>query len=103
MLFYGLWESWRGPKDEPLPEPVRTFTILTTDANEATSHVHDRMPCIAEFDCEKIDAWLDSSFEDYDQLEGMLEPFAPEEVEAVKVGSYVNKVGNEGTQCLEPV
>jgi putative SOS response-associated peptidase YedK len=103
MLFYGLWESWRGPKDDPLPEPLETFTIITTDSNEATSQVHDRMPCIAPFDSESIDAWLDPEFEDGDLLQELLQPYSSEEFETVKVGKYVNRVGNEGPECLTPV
>lgn len=103
MLFYGLWESWKGPKDDPLPEPMETFTIITTDSNEATAHVHDRMPCIAEFNSEALDTWLDPAFEDYDHLHSLLSPYPAEEFETVKVSSYVNKVGNEGEKCLEHI
>ena len=42
MAFAGLWESWRGEGDEI----VRTFAIITTDANETMRAVHDRMPVI---------------------------------------------------------
>jgi putative SOS response-associated peptidase YedK len=103
LLFYGLWEAWRGPQDDPLPEPMQTFTIITTDSNDVTSHIHDRMPCIATFDSPAIDTWLDAAFEDYDHLHSLLEPLAADEVETVKVSSYVNKVGNEGEQCIEPI
>jgi putative SOS response-associated peptidase YedK len=43
MALAGLWESWRGPGGEV----VRTFTIITTEANDNKLRaLHDRMPVI---------------------------------------------------------
>jgi putative SOS response-associated peptidase YedK len=39
----GLWENWRDPTSG---EWVRTFAIITTDANELVAEIHDRMPPI---------------------------------------------------------
>lgn len=103
MLFYSLWERWRGPKDNPLPEPMETFTVITTDANELTAPVHDRMPCISEWSGESIDAWLNPEFQDTDYLKSLLQPFVPDEMETIKVSSYVNRVGNEGPECVQPI
>ena len=41
FAFAGLWETWKGEG-----EPLETCTILTTDANDLTKAVHDRMPVI---------------------------------------------------------
>ncbi len=38
----GIWENWR----DPASEWVRTFAILTTDANDLVADIHDRMPLI---------------------------------------------------------
>jgi len=103
MLFYGLWESWKGPLHEPLSEPLRTFTIITTDANELTLPIHDRMPCIALADPGHLDAWLDPFFHDQGHLQSLLQPFPSNELEAVEVSHYVNNVNHEGPQCLEPL
>jgi len=35
----GLWENW---KDPATGEWVRTFTIITTDANEMVAEIDDR-------------------------------------------------------------
>src|SRR3990172_6410424 len=52
LLFAGLYESW-----QPKPgEWERTFTIVTTDANEVVGRVHDRMPVILGDD--DADAWM---------------------------------------------
>ena len=39
----GLWENWRDPTSG---EWMRTFAIITTDANELVAEIHDRMPLI---------------------------------------------------------
>jgi putative SOS response-associated peptidase YedK len=44
LAFAGLWEGWRDPAGETL----RTFTILTTAANDDMAQLHDRMPVILE-------------------------------------------------------
>ena len=44
LAFAGIWEGWRGEDGEV----VRSFAIITTDANKLTAHVHNRMPVIVE-------------------------------------------------------
>jgi putative SOS response-associated peptidase YedK len=39
----GLWENWKEPASG---EWIRTFAIITTDANELVAGIHDRMPVI---------------------------------------------------------
>jgi putative SOS response-associated peptidase YedK len=46
LAFAGLWESWR----DPAGETIRTFTIMTTSANDDMAALHDRMPVILEPD-----------------------------------------------------
>ena len=52
FAFAGLWETWKPSAGEP----VETFTIVTTDANDAVAEIHDRMPVILPREAE--DAWL---------------------------------------------
>jgi putative SOS response-associated peptidase YedK len=40
----GLWENWKDPTSG---EWMRTFAIITTDANELVAEIHDRMPLIS--------------------------------------------------------
>lgn len=49
----GLWEAWR---DAASGVVVETYTIITTDANEALRPIHDRMPVILP--AADGDAWL---------------------------------------------
>jgi len=39
----GIWENWKEPNSG---EWIRTFAIITTDANELVAEIHDRMPVI---------------------------------------------------------
>jgi hypothetical protein len=41
--FAGLWENWKDPATE---QWLRTFTIITTRANETITDLHERMPVI---------------------------------------------------------
>jgi putative SOS response-associated peptidase YedK len=49
----GLWDEW---KDIETGEPVKSCTMIITDANDFVRDVHDRMPVILEG--EHFDAWL---------------------------------------------
>jgi putative SOS response-associated peptidase YedK len=44
VAFAGIWESWHSPKCKML----RTFSTLTTDANNLLSAIQDRVPVIIE-------------------------------------------------------
>jgi len=39
----GLWENWKEPTSG---EWLRTFVVITTDANELVAQIHNRMPLI---------------------------------------------------------
>jgi putative SOS response-associated peptidase YedK len=39
----GIWENWKEPASG---EWIRTFAVITTDANEMVVDIHDRMPVI---------------------------------------------------------
>ena len=39
----GLWENWKDPASD---EWIRTFVVITTDANELVAQIHNRMPLI---------------------------------------------------------
>ncbi|WP_119678126.1 SOS response-associated peptidase [Indioceanicola profundi] len=101
LAFAGLWESWRGPKGEPpLPEPLLTATIVTTDTNRALSFLHDRMPVI--LDAGNWDAWLDPATPPQ-RLQDLLRPAADDLLETVPVSTAVNSVRNEGEELIRPM
>lgn len=53
FAFAGLRERWQAPEDEI----IESCTILTTDANDLTQPIHDRMPVILK--PADYDLWLD--------------------------------------------
>lgn len=71
LVFAGLWEEWR-PADA---EPVRSFTIITTEPSEIMAGIHDRMPAILTGD--ERAAWLDPAARGAD-LQRLLRPYAGE-------------------------
>jgi putative SOS response-associated peptidase YedK len=90
LAFAGLWEAY-----EEEGELVETCAILTTAANELVSQVHNRMPVIlAPGD---FDEWLDPASPDVQEL---LLPFPADALFARMVSTFVNKVQNQGPECI---
>ena len=88
----GLWETWRNPEGLE----VVTFTIITTQANEAIRSVHDRMPVFIAR--EDRHAWLT----DRAHAAALLKPWAGEALQLVEVNPLVNKATVDDPRCLEP-
>ena len=101
MLFAGLYESWLDPDTN---EWIRTFTILTTDANETVAPVHDRMPVILP--SERVDDWLFVPAEERERyaetVAGLLRPAEAGVLVATEVSPRVNSVANDDEACLTP-
>lgn len=91
----GLWENWKEPATG---EWIRTFTIVTTDANELLAELHDRMPVIiAASDRER---WMDPEEEAPGDL---LRPYAADEMTMWPVSTAVNSPKNDNRELVEPV
>ncbi|MEZ5975382.1 MAG: SOS response-associated peptidase [Planctomycetota bacterium] len=97
LLFAGLWERWDGDGSEP---PLYSFTIVTTEANAEMSEFHHRMPVI--LDKEGQERWLDPNAPDMEALKALLVPLPDGSLEITRVGTWVNRAGNEGPRCLDP-
>jgi putative SOS response-associated peptidase YedK len=91
MAFAGLWEGWKAPDGEV----VRTFAIITTDANMEMAKVHDRMPVILE--PEDWPVWLGEAEGDPATL---LYPAADHAVRTWPVSRAVNTPRNNGPELL---
>ncbi|MCF8048298.1 MAG: SOS response-associated peptidase [Desulfarculaceae bacterium] len=92
----GLWDQWTGPEGDKL----RSFTIVTTQANSVVEPIHDRMPVMLTPQDEA--AWLDREA----SLEGLaklLRPYAAQDMEAHAVSRRVNSAAAEGPELIEPV
>jgi putative SOS response-associated peptidase YedK len=92
----GLWERWK-PKDGA---PLETFTVLTTDPNELTEPMHNRMPVILEK--KDYERWLEAGDPARPPVD-LLRPFPAEEMVAWRVNERVGNVRNDDAQLLEEV
>jgi len=95
FFFAGLWERWT-PKDGSR-EPIESFTIITTEANELMATLHNRMPVI--LDAPERDAWLDTETPQ-DALKGLLRPYSSELMMAFPVSQTVNNPRNDTAACI---
>lgn len=98
FAFAGLWSTWRDPEKQ---EPVETFTIMTTDANDFIRPLHDRMPVILM--PEDFELWLDPKIEDAERLQALLRPAPNDLLETYPVSKLVNSPINELPNCIEPL
>ena len=92
----GLWDQWSGPEGEKL----RSFTIVTTQANRVVRPIHDRMPVMLAREDEK--AWLDREASP-EELAKLLRPYAAQDMQARAVSQRVNSPAGEGPELIEPV
>jgi putative SOS response-associated peptidase YedK len=96
FAFAGLWETWRREG-----EPVESCTILTTEPNDLTQEVHDRMPVIVGRD--RYADWLDAARSGTLVDCGYLGPYPANEMKAMPVSTHVNSPKNNDPGCLTPV
>lgn len=97
IFFAGLYEYWHPTPDER----QRTFTIVTTEANDVMAPIHNRMPVILPENT--VDEWLDPQNEDLESLLKLLVPAAHDVLTPLAVSKRVNSVKNDDPACLEPV
>ena len=90
----GLWENWKNPSTG---EWVRTFAVLTTEANELVAEIHDRMPVILP--PEAYDRWLGLEPDPRD----LLNPFQAELMTMWPVSRRVNTPKNDDEDLIRPV
>ena len=92
----GVWERWRAPDGETL----KSFAILTTDANERLRPLHDRMPVVIPPESRAL--WLERGA-DPEALARLLRPLPDDALEAWPVTPRVSTPGFDHPSCLEPV
>jgi len=94
FAFAGLWEPAAA-----FPGATPTFTILTTEPNDVTRRVHDRMPVILS--PADYALWLDPAVTLPAAVRPLLRPF-PDAMSALAVSSRVNNPANDDPACLAP-
>jgi putative SOS response-associated peptidase YedK len=93
--FAGLWERWEGEDGRV----IESCTILTTEANELMSPIHDRMPVILHPD--EYELWLDEDVRKQDLRLELLKPYEASEMTAYPVGFMVNSPRHEGVELVK--
>lgn len=96
FAFAGLWDSWNSP-DGSL---VKSCTIITTEPNELTGIIHNRMPVILH--PRDYAKWLDPSPQAPDQLKPLIKPFSAELMDAYPVSTLVNTPANDTPELVVP-
>jgi putative SOS response-associated peptidase YedK len=91
----GIWENWRKPASD---DWVRTFAIITTEANDLLREIHDRMPVIIP--PEAYDRWLCCIEPDPRDL---LVPYPAGVMRMWPISTRVNKPDNDDPSILEPL
>lgn len=84
MALAGLYDLWVNPAGKLF----KTYTIITTNSNEAMRPIHIRMPAVIDRDHE--DAWISSDIKDSKVLLHMLQPFPSVFMESYPVSDKVN-------------
>ncbi len=93
----GLWSSHVKPDGSK----HYTCTIITCEANELLSSVHDRMPVI--FDDETARAWLNPNEMNYDHLHQLLQPYPANNMNIWEISSKINNPQCDDKECVEPI
>ena len=89
----GIWENWKTPTDEWL----RTFAIITVEANELVGRIHDRMPAI--LDPDDYEAWLNGQ----EGASELLRSFPADLMKVWPISTRVNFVRNDDEELLEEI
>jgi len=98
MAFAGLWERW----EDADGTPVETFTILTTDANDALKQIHNRMPVVVL--PEDFNTWLQADVDsDPDAVRPLLKPCPSDLTEHYPISTRVNNPRHDDPSILEPI
>jgi putative SOS response-associated peptidase YedK len=90
----GIWENWKEPGSG---EWIRTFAIITTDANELVADIHDRMPLILS--PVAYERWLSKEPDPHD----LMRPFPAEPMRIWPISTRVNKPENDDASIVEPI
>ena len=95
-FFAGLWNDWNEKN-----ENIRSFTIITTAANDFMKPTHDRMPLILKPEFWR--KWIapDAGLSEIDKI--LEQPVGNDVLQNWEVGPYVNNAAHEGPDCIEPI
>jgi len=95
LAFGGIWESWTDPANGDV---IRSFAIVTTDANATMAPIHGRMPLVLE--PRDWPVWLG---EEQGDSKALLRPAADTVLRTWPVSTEVNSVQHNGAELLQPM
>ncbi|OEH85580.1 hypothetical protein BHU72_01920 [Desulfuribacillus stibiiarsenatis] len=95
--FAGIWETWLNQNNQP----INTFSIITSEANEIVKPVHDRMPVILT--PEQENDWLHQLNIDKDYLKSFLKPYDSNKMDIYHVSALVNSPKNNIKELLNRI
>ncbi|MGL4811145.1 MAG: SOS response-associated peptidase [Beijerinckiaceae bacterium] len=96
FAFAALWETWNSADGSE----IDTVAVMTTHANAVMAPIHDRCPVILD-GADAIARWMDADA-DLKDIAPLLKPPRDDFFEAVRVGSAVNTVANDGPALQLP-
>ncbi|MQF68923.1 SOS response-associated peptidase [SAR202 cluster bacterium AD-804-J14_MRT_500m] len=94
FAFAGLWSPWTSPEGTV----IESCTIITTDANEVISPIHDRMPVILSSESESL--WIDPYTNNLSELSHLLKAAPTDLMELYPVSEMVNSPRNDTPEVL---
>ncbi len=92
IVLGGIWTDWNHDQQH-----IRSFSIITTEANDVMRPIHDRMPLIIT-----PEYWLDWLNHDLSgrAVSNILKPAKNNILRCWEVSPYVNNVRNKGERCI---
>lgn len=97
VCFGGLVETWAGADGSE----IDSGCILTTNANDAISPIHHRMPVIIQ--PKDFERWLDCKNSEPRDVVDLMQPAPNDYFEAIAVSDLVNKVSNANPDNQKPI
>jgi putative SOS response-associated peptidase YedK len=91
---YGRWQDQTGFE-------WGTYSIITTQPNKDMSPIHDRMPVILHPDDEAT--WLDSTIDDTDLLDHLMQPYPDNALAISQVSRDVNTIKTDDARLITPI
>ena len=95
LTIAGLWDEW---KDIETGEPLKSCTMIITEANAFVNNIHDRMPVLLQPN--NFEPWLRGEIWD-----GMFRPAANDELQVRPVSKRVNssRAPGDDPTLIDPV
>lgn len=97
MTMAGLWDQWLAPDGAT----VKSFAIITTQANELLEPLHARMPVVLAPGL--WPAWLGETAANDAELKAMLRPYPGGAMTFWPVDRRVGNVKNDGPDLFAPI